>query len=68
MILRPTKNITRQYWDIISMPDTVIDQVNLIGNINKRYWNLPIARTDSTETVMSRSKEWMGVGMKSRSN
>ena len=28
MSLRSIKNITRQYWDIIPMPDTVIDRVN----------------------------------------
>ena len=30
MSLRSTKKITRRYWYIVLMPDTVIDQVNLL--------------------------------------
>ena len=35
MILRSMKNITRQYWYIILMPDTVIDRVNLLRKYQK---------------------------------
>ena len=35
MILRSMKNITRQYWYIILMPDTVIDRVNLLRKYKK---------------------------------
>ena len=31
MSLRSMKNITRWSWDIIPMPDIVIDRVNLLG-------------------------------------
>ena len=31
MSLRSMQNITRQYWDIILIPDTVIDKVKLLG-------------------------------------
>ena len=31
MSLRSTKKITRQSWDIIPMPNTVIDWVNILG-------------------------------------
>ena len=30
MILRSMRNITRLSWDIISMPDTVIDRVDIL--------------------------------------
>ena len=29
------KNITRQYWDIIPMPNIVIDWLNLLGKYQK---------------------------------
>ena len=31
MSLRSMKNITRWSWDIIPIPDTVIDKINILG-------------------------------------
>ena len=31
MRLRSMKNINRKYWDMIPMPDTVIDEVDILG-------------------------------------
>ena len=31
MILRSMENITRKFWDMILMRDTVIDRVNILG-------------------------------------
>ena len=33
---RLMKNITSQYWDIIPIPETVIDRVNILGKYQKK--------------------------------
>ena len=40
--LRSMKNVTRKYWDMIPMHDTVIDRVNLLG----KYKQEPLVFTD----------------------
>ena len=34
---RSMKNIKRQSWDIIPMPETVIDQVNILGKYQQYH-------------------------------
>ena len=36
--LRSMKNITRRFWDIIPMPDTVIYWVNLLGKYQQELF------------------------------
>ena len=31
MILRSMKNNTGRFWDMVTMPDTVIDRANILG-------------------------------------
>ena len=43
MSLRSIKTITRRSWDMIPMPDTIIDQVDILGKYifeftDCRYW------------------------------
>ena len=58
------KDIIRQSWDIVPVPDTIISRVNILGKYQQGLLVFTDLGAESLDMVMLVSQECIGMGMK----